>query len=184
MAEEEETNEQSVADALAEGDEGGSGGGLGKILRFALPAGVLVLAIGAGYFASQLGGSNAAPSEAVAEEEPPPPPTDDEEYKYYDMEPIVVNPNVPRLERYIRATLTLAIRKDDYGEASKVIEKRMPELKNSLILYLSDCSLDEIRGTKNLNRILREVQDSFNDRLWPNQRPLIVKVGYKEWVIQ
>jgi flagellar basal body-associated protein FliL len=182
---EEEQNEQSVADALTSDNEGGSGGVVSKILRLALPVGILVLAAGAGYFANQMtGGLDSTPSEATAEEDNPPPPADDKEYKYFDLEPIVANPNVPRLERYIRATLTLAIHKDDYDQAKKVLEKRMPELKNSLILYLSDCSLDEIRGKKNLNRILREVQDSFNERLWPDQRGLIAKVGYKEWVIQ
>ncbi len=181
---EEETDSQSVADALTGNDEGGSGGILSKILRFALPVGILVLAAGAGYFANQMTGGSGTPSKAAAEEDNPPPPSDDEEYTYYVMESIVANPNVPRLERYISVTLTLKIRKDDYDKASEVIEEKMPELKNSLILYLSDCSLDEIRGKKNLNRILREIQDSFNERLWPDQRPLIVEVGYERWVIQ
>ena len=179
----EQSNEQSVADVLSGDGDGGSGGGLSKILRIAMPVGILVLASAAGHFASSMAnGSGGTPVKAAAAEDPPP--SDDEEYAYYDMEPIVANPNVPRLERYIRATLTLAIRRDDLKKATKVIEKKMPELKSSLILYLSDCSLDEIRGTKNLNRILREIQDSFNERLWPNQRPLIVKVGYKEWIVQ
>lgn len=182
----EEKNEQSVTEALAGNDEGGSGGGLSKILRLALPVGILVLAASAGYFASQMsGGSGGAPAKASGDEvNDPPPPSDDEEYEYYDMEQIVTNLNVPRLERYIRIKLKLKIRSDDYKEASKVIEKKMPDLKNSLILYLADCSLDEISGGKNLNRILREIQDSFNERLWPNQRPLIAKVGYEEWAVQ
>ncbi len=183
---EEEKDPQSVAEALAGDDEGGSGGGLSKILRLALPVGILVLAAGAGYFANRMiGGSSDTPAKVLAEEEEgPPPSSDDKEYTYYDLEPIVANLNVPRLERYIRVTLTLKLRKDDDEKAKEVIEKKMPELKNSLILYLSDCSLDEIRGKKNLNRILREIQDSFNGRLWPDQRGLIAKVGYKEWVIQ
>ncbi len=176
----EENNEQSVADALDD-DEGGSGGMISKILRILLPVGILVLASGAGYFVSGLG---TVPAEAAAEEETPPPDNENEEYAYYDLEPIVVNINVPRLERYIRATLTLAIRKEDYENASEVIEKRMPELKNSLILYLSDCSLDEVRGAKNLNRILREIQDLFNERFWPNQRPLIARIDCRDWTIQ
>lgn len=182
--EQEEDTEQSVADALDDG-KGGAGGMLSKILRILLPVGILVLAAGAGHFASGLGGdSGAAPAEAAAAEEPPSPDNENNEYTYYDLDPIIVNLNVPRLERYIRATLTLAIRNDDYRKASKVIEKRMPELKNSLILYLSDCSLDEVRGAKNLNRILREIQDLFNERLWPNQRPLIIKIDCRDWTIQ
>ncbi len=180
---EEENNEQSVADALDD-DKGGSGGILSKIPRFLLPVGILVLAAGAGHFASRLGGSDATPANVSAEEKPPPVVDQDEEYIYYDLEPIIVNLNEPRLARYVRAALTLAIRKEDYNAAVKTVEKKMPKLKNSLILYLSDCSLDEVRGAKNLNRILREIQDSFNERLWPNQRPLIAKINCRDWTIQ
>jgi flagellar basal body-associated protein FliL len=58
------------------------------------------------------------------------------------------------------------------------------EMNNYLIIYLSNLSLEEVRGEKNINRVLREVQDSLNDRLWPGGKPLISKVSLKEWIVQ
>jgi len=126
-----------------------------------------------------------APAEAPAEPAATAPKDQgSEELTYVDFDPVIVNLDEPRLARYIRATLSLGVRRTDQSAAEAVIRERMPELKNSLIIYLAGCSLDEVRGSNNLSRILREIQDSFNQRLWPEGRPLIAKVGYKEWAVQ
>lgn len=185
----EQENESSVADVLEDAEDDKSGKGSSKIIRILLPVGVVVIMAVAGHLASGLGAS--APAQATAGEQEPqaaPPsgdwPSPGETYTYYDLETIIVNLSEPRLTRYLRATLTLATRPDDYKAAVDTIKKRMPELRNWLILYLSDCSVEEVRGAKNLNRIQRELQDSLNQRLWPGARPLIVKVGFKEWNVQ
>ncbi len=188
---EDENAEASVADALADGE---TGGGKGILLRLLVPVGVVVFAAGAGYLTLRLTGTQTSPTPAAAGQQPS---TDGEEspafakgqggkdeYIYYDLQPIIVNLNEPRLARYIRATLTLVIRKEDHETAAKTIEEKLPALRGWLILYLSDCSLEEVRGAGNLNRILRDIQDSLNDRLWPNGRPLIARVEYKEWAVQ
>ena len=181
---EEETNEPSAADALLNEKEG-RGGGAKKLMRLALPVGVAVLSVVAGNLVSRLSSADAADGRTAPQDtSPPPSASEDAEYVYFDLEPITVNLNEPRQARYIRATLSLAIRKEDHGDASKKIKKRMPELKSWLILYLADCSLSEVRGAKNLARILRDILDSFNDKLCPDSRPLIVRVDYKEWAVQ
>ena len=106
------------------------------------------------------------------------------EYEYILLEPIIVNLNEPRLARYIRATLILVVREEHSKEAHKVIDKKMHTIRSRLILYLSNCSLEEVRGAENLNRILRDIQDSINNWLWPNGRPLIARVDYSEWAVQ
>ncbi len=184
---EDENAEASVADALADGETGQEGKGI--LLRLLVPVGIVVLSAGAGYLVTRLTSAqtSASPSQAAAGEESPAPAKGQDgkdEYTYYDLAPIIVNLNEPRLARYIRATLTLVIRKDDYETAAETIEEKLPALRGWLILYLSDCSLAEVRGAANLNRILRDIQDSLNDRLWPNDRPLIVRVEYKEWAVQ
>ena len=183
---EDENAEASVADALADGE---TGGGKGILLRLLMPVGIVVLSAGAGYLATRFAGARAStsPSQAAAGQESPAPAKgqdSNDEYTYFDLQPIIVNLNEPRLARYIRATLTLVIRKDDYKTAANTIEEKLPALRGWLILYLSDCSLAEVRGAANLNRILRDIQDSLNDRLWPNDRPLIARVEYKEWAVQ
>ena len=39
-------------------------------------------------------------------------------------------------------------------------------------------------GEKNLNRLLRELQDLLNDYLWPQQKPLVQNVLIKSLIIQ
>jgi len=181
---EEDNSERLVNEALLEEQERPSGQGRQKLIRLGIFLGVVVLSAVAGNLASRLRGSTPSEVQAHVQEEQAEPELDDAMLAYHDLEPIVVNLNEPRLTRYVRATLTLATRKEDEIAARAAIEKRMPELKNWLILYLADCSLDELRGARNLNRILREIQDSFNEKLWPDSRPLIVKVDFKEWAVQ
>jgi flagellar basal body-associated protein FliL len=180
----EDTNDnQSAVDSLAGGDETGT---LGKILKLLLPVGVIVVFAAAGYFASGLGG----PAEAGGAQEAESPTTqpskaygeDDPDQTHYDLEPIVINLNEPQVTRYLRVIFSLAINDDDYSAAEADIIKKSHEMNNYLIIYLSNLSLEEVRGKKNINRVRREVQDSLNDRLWPGGKPLIASVSLKQRV--
>jgi flagellar basal body-associated protein FliL len=109
------------------------------------------------------------------------------EYVYHEFPPIIVNPNTPRLERYVRATVVLAVKKGDSKAAKHAaarIEEKKPEMISWLTVYLAGCTLEELRGPKNLNRIRREVQEAFNDHLFRDAKPLIDHVLFKEIAIQ
>ncbi len=178
---EDENNEQSAADALTDEETGGES----TKLRLLIPVGVVVLSAAAGFLVTRLTGDS-APSQASGQGDFWESAQSDDgsgNYEYYPLDPIIVNLNEPGLARYIRATLTLVIRAE-YKDAIKTIEKTLSTIRSRLILYLSNCSLEEVRGAENLNRILRDIQDSLNDWLWPNGRPLIVRVDYSEWAIQ
>jgi flagellar basal body-associated protein FliL len=110
-------------------------------------------------------------------------PLPNEELVYFDFDPVVVNLNEKRMARYVRATITLAIRKSDKS-AKESIEARMPELKSWLTVYLAGCTLEDLCGSKNLNRLLRHIEESFNSQLWPNKRGLISHVLFKEIAVQ
>ena len=214
MAEEEKKEEQteeqkeesppqkSAADAL----EDGGGGGKGKlIIRLAI---LVVLAVAGGiggHLFSRMGGAPAE-SEAAAlangeqgdSEQADGEQTEEPEYKrpskrespedivgeYYPIPTILANLRDPRLRRHVSADLVLVIRKDDFRDASTLIETRMPDLRNIVIHYIADLKVEDMRGASSLNRICRELQDSFNDRLWPKQRPQIVRVQYDKWIVQ
>jgi flagellar basal body-associated protein FliL len=166
-------------------------GRLGGLLRLLMPVGIAVLAGAGGYLASRMGtpapiraegaGADASQEGSASADAPS---LADVEIAYFDLEPIVVNLNDPRQTRYLRVSLRFATSKDDHSAFVKIIEKRTPELRNWLIVYLADLSLEDIRGAMNLNRVRREIRDSINDRLWPEGRPLIGEVLLKEWVIQ
>ena len=49
-------------------------------------------------------------------------------------------------------------------------------LKHLLATYFAGCTLDDLRGSENRNRIAREILDTFNKQLWPDSKPLIHEV--------
>jgi flagellar basal body-associated protein FliL len=157
-----------------------------------LAGGIVVLAAGAGYGVAFLlpGHSTPATAEAGETAEPAEPhgkPGSKEggpvkaDFVYFDFEPIVVNLDEPRLARYVRATITVAIKPGNEEAAKAMLERHKPELKNWLTLYFSSCTLDSVRGATNLNRLRREIQDAFSQQLWPDQKPLIDHVLFKEF---
>ncbi|MHC4912743.1 MAG: flagellar basal body-associated FliL family protein [Planctomycetota bacterium] len=104
---------------------------------------------------------------------------------YYDLEPAVANLDVPGVTRYVRATLTLEISpKVDQNKGTVLLAQKTPLLKNWLTIYLASLSLEDIRGDRNLKRIQSQILDSFNEKLFPDAKPQIKKVLFKEFAIQ
>ena len=60
--------------------------------------------------------------------------------------------------------------------STKRVEQEKAMLKHLLASYFAGCTLDDLRGTDNRNRIAREILDDFNKQLWPDSRPLIQEV--------
>lgn len=182
--------EEQVADALGEADSPGGDAAAGSRLRpIIIAAAVVVLfGAGAGYGTARLFGGSGGPRpprrEGPAAEVVQAPRGKQGQFAYYDMQAITVNLYEPRLARYLRTTLTLAFRPENYEAGTEMIQKKLPELRSWLTVYLSGCTLEDVRGPKNLNRIRREIHDSFNRQLWPDNKPLIEKVFLKEFVVQ
>jgi flagellar basal body-associated protein FliL len=104
---------------------------------------------------------------------------------YYDLEPVVANLNEPGVTRYVRLALTLEIsNKFDQKEGTPFLEQKNPRLKHLLTLYLANQTIENIRGEKNLRRIQAEILDSFNQHLFPDSRPQLTRVLFKEFAIQ
>jgi len=106
------------------------------------------------------------------------------EYVYYDFEPITVTLNVPKKDRYVRATITLGIVDKDRQAAVALLDKRKPVLRDRLITYLSGLTLENVADSKCLNKIRREILESFNELLWPDDRPLVDHLLFKEFSVQ
>jgi hypothetical protein len=53
-----------------------------------------------------------------------------------------------------------------------------------LTIYLAGLNIESTRGDKNLKRIQSEVCDLFNERLYPNAKPLIKGILIKEFAVQ
>ena len=57
-------------------------------------------------------------------------------------------------------------------------------MKHWLTLYLSNQTIEDTRGEKNLMRMQSEISDLFNQGLFPNAQPRIKDILFKEFAIQ
>ena len=104
---------------------------------------------------------------------------------FYELEPVVANLNEPNVTRYIRIALTLQISNElDSKKTTTFLEQKVPLLKNWLTIYLASQTLEDIRGEANLRRIQSQILDAFNERLFPDAKPQIKNVLFKEFAVQ
>ena len=104
---------------------------------------------------------------------------------FYDMQPVVSNLDVPGVTRYVRAAVTLEISSAAaQKQATKLLQEKAPILTNWLTIYLASLSIEDIRGDKNLRRIQSHILDAFNEQLFPDEKPKIKHILFKEFAIQ
>jgi len=169
----------------------------GGRLKWIIMAVVVIVGAGAGFGLGRIfGGSGTTETAQATEGGPtlpegikakPPDLTGDESQGtwYYDLEPVVANLDAPGVTRYVRLTLTLEI--DESVEQKKgvvFIEEKKPLLTNWLTIYLAGLSLEDIRGDRNLKSIQSQVLDAFNEKLFPDSKPRIRRVLFKEFAVQ
>jgi flagellar basal body-associated protein FliL len=164
------------------------------ILPWIILAAVVLLCAGGGFLLGRLLAASSITGAAQASEEneagQPAPQADNETSKtgktwFHNLEPVVANLNEPGATRYARATLTLEITPDaSQKEAAKIFDEKTPLLTNWLTIYLSSLSIEDIRGDKNLKRMQLQILDAFNEELFPNQKPKIKQVLFKEFAVQ
>lgn len=162
------------------------GGKSGSMAWLVVMLVIVGISVGAGLGVGMTMRTAQATGEPVAdddEDEDDLPPAVAGEYAYYDLDPITVNPNTGRMERFIRVALTLKTHPKDLEAVTELIGKIKPDLTSRLIKYFANLTLDKMRETKNLNRICREVKDLVNQMLWPGRRPRITEVLLKEFTI-
>ena len=185
--------EQQEDSKTESGDKKASGGRLQWIIM----AVVVIVGAGAGFGLGRLLGASGTTETAQSTEGGQTKPedltadtTDSSGAKsqgtwYYDLEPVVANLDSPGVTRYVRLTLTLEIdSRISVKKGTAFIEEKKPLLTNWLTIYLAGLSLEEIRGDRNLKRIQSEILDAFNEKLFPDARPQIKRVLFKEFAIQ
>ena len=150
---------------------------------------VVVIASSAGYLVGSLFDKSSSPSPATeaerAAQAEDPNASQHDDYFYFEVKPPIVSTlDEPRLARYVRASIVLAILPRDKDKARELLEKKKPEIASWLGIRLAGCSLEKVRGEKNLNRLRREILDTLNQQFWPDQRPLIHEVLFAEFVVQ
>jgi flagellar protein FliL len=97
---------------------------------------------------------------------------------------VVVNLGEERLTRYLRVRILLVVEEGDVKETTELLQKQKAFLKNWLIGYLSDQSLQDVGRNVGLNRIRREVRDQFNAMLYQDGTERIHDILFDEFVVQ
>jgi len=102
--------------------------------------------------------------------------------EFYELDVPAVNLREERLTRFLKAKLSLAVKKENFPEFQELIEKKTPVILNWLVVNLSDCTLEECTGARNRNRLRRQIHEALNDLL--DGRNLIEDVLFQEFAVQ
>lgn len=104
---------------------------------------------------------------------------------YNELESVIVNPQEPGATRYVRVGLILEISSGLAKEqADELIKAKKPPLINWLNLYFKSLTLDEMASDRDMQRILSQICDAFNEILFPDAKPQIKKILVREFNIQ
>jgi flagellar basal body-associated protein FliL len=170
-------------------------GAMAKIMPWLIALVVVVICGGAGFTVGRLFGTRGKAQTVSASEKTEPATTEspkesaaganDETSWYYDLEPTVANLNEPGVTRYVRIALTLEVG-NGLGdkEGLPLLDQKKPLMKHWLTLYLSNQTVETIRGEKNLRQVQTQIADVLNQNLFPSTKPRIVRVLFKELAIQ
>ena len=106
-------------------------------------------------------------------------------WPYDQMEPVVANLDEPGVTRYVRVSITLEMSPEmDQAKGMAYLEERKLVLRDWLTTYFAGLSLEDVRGTRNLEKIKRQVLDQFNEILFPNGKPYVQRILFKEFAVQ
>ena len=101
------------------------------------------------------------------------------------LEPVLANLDEPGVTRYVRVTISLEISPEmDQVKGEEFLKKRMMLLRDWLTTYFAGLSLEDVRGSRNLNRIKREINDQFNALLFPDSKPFVQQILFREFAVQ
>jgi len=170
-----------------------SGGSMG-LLTWIILGSVVVAGATGGFALSQLVGGQEPPSPQAVESEKAAQAFDQlmaqqtagaTPWMYDGMEPVLANLDEPGVTRYVRVTVSLELSPEmDPVKGKEFLDQRVLVLRDWLTTYFSGLSLEDVRGSRNLNRIKRDVQDQFNELLFPGTKPFVRQVFFKEFAVQ
>lgn len=104
---------------------------------------------------------------------------------YFNLDPVVANLDEPGATRYVRAAFTLEMPPEvSIEKGTAFLEQKKPLITNLLTIYLAGLNVESIRGDKNLKRIQSDLCDLFNERLYPDSKPMVKRILIKEFAIQ
>ena len=194
-AKQQETQEKQEATKTEKAESSDNKSFVGRFLPWIIIAAIVVFFAGAGFTLGRLFADSSTPQAPGASEQDQSAQVenlkakdsaaDDQKTWYYDLDPVVANLNVTDVTRYVRASLTLEVNSEvDKKKGTAFFDEKKPILTNWLTVYLASLGLENIRGDKNLKRIQSQVLDAFNEKLFPDSKPKIKRILFKEFAVQ
>jgi flagellar basal body-associated protein FliL len=106
-------------------------------------------------------------------------------WMYDKLDAVVANLNEPGVTRYVRVTVILEINgQADYTKTLDLLDEKKIVMQDWMTTYLAGLSLEDVRGSRSLNRIKREMLDQFNQLLFGQEKTNVDKVLFKEFAVQ
>jgi flagellar basal body-associated protein FliL len=200
MADADETKQQEIKEKpekqeATKTEAGDKKSLIGRFLPKIIVAVVVVIFAGAGFTLGRLFAGSRTPQTPGASEQDQSAQVEKLEAKgsaddaqktwYYDLDPVIANLDVADVTRYVRASLTLEVSSEiDEKKGRLFLDEKKPILTNWLTVYLASLGLDDIRGDSSLKRIQAQVLDAFNEKLFPDSKPKIKHILFKEFAVQ
>ena len=161
-------------------------------MTWLIPAGIVIAGLTGGFGLAQLlaGGGQPETTEVKVDDTKSfddllADSTNEKKIWSFDIEPVVANLDEPGVTRYARVAVTLELSSEMDSEKGMVfLEEKKPILRDWLTTYVAGLSLERVRGTSNLTRIKKEILEQFNELLFPESKPFIVKILFKEFAVQ
>ncbi|MBN2511354.1 MAG: flagellar basal body-associated FliL family protein [Sedimentisphaerales bacterium] len=155
---------------------------------------VVVIAGATGGFAlSQLLGGQPVPAETTEQTEPEKPEVFDpaaanpgqKSWPYDKLDPIVANLDEPGVSRFVRVSVILEMSpKMDPIKGPEFLDEKKVLLQDWMTTYFAGLSLEDVRGSRSLTRIKRDIQDQVNQLLFGSEKTYVERVLFKEFAVQ
>lgn len=174
--------EAPAGEKKADGEKGAGGGKLGWVITAVVAGG-----IGAAVpyvLPANLQPGHAASAPAEDHVEKPASPAEVTKLTNIDFGEIVVNLESGRISRYIKLKIALQVKEKEKEEINTAMLAQEAVLRNWLISFLSDQSVQSVQGRIGQNRLRREIRDQFNTVLFPDGYDRIDEILFTEFAIQ
>lgn len=103
----------------------------------------------------------------------------------YELDSVIANLDEPGVTRYIRTTLILRFSSElieaDY---QATLDSKKADMIDWLYTYMAGLSLEEVQGTRSIERFKKNVLKNFNELLFPETKPMLKQVLTKEFQVQ
>ncbi|MDH4201298.1 MAG: flagellar basal body-associated FliL family protein [Phycisphaerae bacterium] len=102
-----------------------------------------------------------------------------------EFEPVLANLDEPGVTRYVRLTITLEMSPElDEIKGREFMAVKKMLVRDWMTTYLAGLSLEDVRGSRNLNQIKKDVLQQCNELLFPKGQPFVKRVFFKEFAVQ